>query len=306
MIRLKLFMFCLLCLLGTRSLNAQQIQQFTQYQFAGISFNPAFTGTDSYFNALAIHRTQWAGVNDAPRTYFMSLDAPSKSKKMGFGGMLYTDVAGPTKRFGVQGAYSYQLQITEDSKLSLGLSFGMTQFTIDGTQITLREPGDQALTGQVQSELNPDASFGALWYADNYYVGVSAMQILNNKLDLFPGDGDGQMVPHYYFTGGYKFQVSEDFEVEPTALLKYVNPLPVQLDASARIIYKSNLWLGGSYRTDDAASVFAGYRIKEYLAIGYSFDFTTSNMKKYSDGTHEIFIQFRFGKAQMLDDKEDN
>src|SRR5690606_26865887 len=165
--------------------SAQQIQQVTQYQWMGLSYNPAFAGSDTYFNAFASHRTQWAGITDAPRTYQLGLHAPSKSGKMGFGGHITTDVAGPTKRFGFQGVYAYHLMVNENSKISLGASFGLTQFTIDGSQITLREGNDKALNGSIQSELKPDAAFGVLWYSDKFRVGVSAMQILNNDLDLF-------------------------------------------------------------------------------------------------------------------------
>lgn len=289
-----------LILLGT-SLSAQQIQQVTQYQWMGLSYNPAFAGSDSYFNAYASHRTQWAGITDAPRTYQLGLHAPSKSGKMGFGGHIITDVAGPTKRFGFQGVYAYHLQINETSKLALGASFGLTQFTIDGSQITLREGNDNALNGSIQSELKPDASFGALWYSDKFRVGVSAMQILNNKLDLFPGDGDGKMAVHYYLTGGYKFNVSEQFDIEPTALIKFVDPMPAQIDLSARVIYKTNLWLGASYRSSDAIAIFAGYNILDYLTLGYSYDLATSDIQTYTNGTHEILVQLRFGKKQLVE-----
>lgn len=289
-----------LILLGT-SLSAQQIQQVTQYQWMGLSYNPAFAGSDSYFNAYASHRTQWAGITDAPRTYQLGLHAPSKSGKMGFGGHIITDVAGPTKRFGFQGVYAYHLQINETSKLALGASFGLTQFTIDGSQITLREGNDNALNGSIQSELKPDASFGALWYSDKFRVGVSAMQILNNNLDLFPGDGDGKMAVHYYLTGGYKFNVSEQFDIEPTSLIKFVDPMPAQIDLSARVIYKTNLWLGASYRSSDAIAIFAGYNILDYLTLGYSYDLATSDIQTYTNGTHEILVQLRFGKKQLVE-----
>lgn len=290
--------FIVCCICGS-ALSAQQVQQFSQYQWAGISFNPAFAGINPYFNALGIHRTQWTGIQDAPRTYLMGVDAPSKSGKMGFGGTLLTDVAGPTKRFNIQGIYSYHIQVNENSKVSLGASFGLTQFTIDGSQISLREAGDIAMTGAIQSESKPDASFGVLWYSDKFKVGISATQILNNKLDLFSGDGNGYMAIHYYLTGSYLFNISEVFDIEPSMLMRYVKPIDPQFDISARFIYKSNFWLGGSYRTTHAVAVFAGCRILDYLALGYAYDFTTSALRTYTDGTHELFLHLRFGKKQM-------
>lgn len=303
--KLKYIFFWACCIAGT-GLSAQQIQQFTQYQWAGLSYNPAFAGTDQYFNALGMHRTQWTGIEDAPRTYLMSLDAPSKSGKMGFGGTLLTDVAGPTRRFSLQGSYAYHIRVSESSEVSLGASFGLTQFTIDGSQITLRQDGDNALTRSMESETKPDASFGVLWYSDKFKIGFSATQILNNKLDLFPGDGEGNMAVHYYLTGSYCANLSETFSIEPSVLMKYVKPVDPQFDISARLIYKSNIWLGGSYRTSDAVAIFAGCTVMNYLSLGYSYDFTTSAIRSYTDGTHELFIRLRFGKPQMVDEAQQN
>jgi type IX secretion system PorP/SprF family membrane protein len=300
---MKRFSILLLFLLTIGLAKAQQIQQFTQYRFSAFSFNPAFAGYDDVFNAMATHRTQWAGITDAPRTYFLGLHAPDASGKMGFGGSLFTDVAGPTRRTGIQGAYSYHIQTGEGAKLSLGLSFGITQFAIDGSQITLRETNDPTLNGSMQSEIKPDASFGVLWYGERFFVGLSAMQLFNNQLDLFPGEEEGRLAVHYYLTGGYTFEISETFDIEPFMLVKYVDPIDPQFDLSARFIYKSNLWLGGTYRTTDAAAVFAGYTIKDYLTLGYSYDITTSDLSNYSNGSHEIFIGVRFGRKQMIEEE---
>ncbi|MCH2215847.1 MAG: type IX secretion system membrane protein PorP/SprF [Flavobacteriales bacterium] len=302
---IKRLLFIMFLVFGMQQgLKSQQIQQFSQYFLSGYSFNPAFAGVQENFEALATHRTQWAGITDAPRTYFLGLHAPSESRKMGFGGSVFTDGAGPTRRTGLQGTYSYQLRVTEHSKLSLGVSFGLTQFSIDGTQITLRDNDDQALVNSMQAELKPDASFGVLWYSDKFYAGLSAAQLFNNELSLFEGDSEGRMALHYFLTGGYEFSINEQFDVEPSVLVKYLNPLDPQIDLSTRVIYKGNLWLGGSYRTNDAAAVFAGYEIMNYLTLGYSIDFTTSELRNYSNGTHEIFLGIRFGKEKMTEPEQ--
>lgn len=288
---------CALLLLAPLA-RAQQLPQFSQYRFVGLGFNPAFAGSDEYFNAMAIHRSQWTGINDAPRTYLMGLHAPSASGKMGFGGTLFTDAVGPTRRAGVQGNYAYHLQTSETTKLSFGLAFGFTQFSIDGSQITLREQGDMAAIPGMQQELVPDASFGALWYSKKWHVGLSANQIFNNRLDFFPGDRDGRMAVHYFLTGAYKFDISPDFQVEPGVLVKYVSPVPAVVDFTARFIYKGNIWLGGAYRSNDAATVFAGYNIMDYLTLGYAFDISTSAIRHYAEGTHEILISVRFKNNQ--------
>lgn len=278
----------------------QQLPQYSQYFLTQFDFNPAVAGSENHFEALAVHRSQWTGITDAPRTYFIGLHAPDKSGKMGFGGSAYTDVAGPTRRAGFRGAYAYHLTTSETTKLSLGVSFGLLQFSIDGSQIELRDPSDRTLMQQMESETKPDASFGALWYGEKFKLGVSAAQILHNRIDLYPGAETGRLAVHYYFYGSYLYDLSTDFQIEPNVVTKFVSPIDPQMDIGMRVIYQGKLWLGGSFRTYDAAAVYAGYEIQDYLAIGYSYDITTSDLKRYSAGTHEIVLRVRFGKKDLM------
>ena len=52
----------------------------------------------------------------------MSVHGPHKFKSFGLGGALYTDVTGPTSKTGAYLSYAYHLQVTDNTKLSLGLS----------------------------------------------------------------------------------------------------------------------------------------------------------------------------------------
>lgn len=289
------FVFC------NVAVKAQQMPQFTNYQLNSFIFNPAFAGKNNFFEVTTGHRSQWTGITDAPRTYTLSLTAPSKNQKMGFGGYLYTDIVGPTRRIGVQGAYAYHVKLNSNLNLSLAASAGILQFSIDGSQITLRDEGDQAMINSMQSELVPDANFGTLLYNEKFYAGISVNQLFNNKLSLFPGDSDeNRLALHYYLTGAYKFEISEDFTLEPSALVKYVNPVPVKIDLSLRGIYKDLIWIGGTWRSNDAAAAMAGFVLNNSLKLGYSYDFTTSDIKNYTDGTHEIVLSVSFKRKAAV------
>ena len=296
----------LLVALSTSPAWGQQLPGFSQNFLSTYRFNPAVSGSSEQFEALAIHRSQWTGITDAPRTYFIGLHAPDKSRKMGFGGSVFTDVAGPTRRFGFQGSYAYHLNTGENHRLSLGLTFGMLQFSIDGSQIDLRDPSDQTLMQRMESEILPDASFGAMWHGEKFRIGVSAGQILNNRLDLFPGPETGRLAVHYYLHGAYLFDLSEDFQIEPNLLVKYVAPFDPQAEVGVRGIYREKLWLGGSYRSRDAAAIYAGYEVMNYLSIGYAYDVTTSDLRHYSSGTHEIVLRVRFGKTDLTQTENSN
>lgn len=286
----------IICLNNT---EAQQLPLYTQYMINDYIINPAIGGKMPYYEAKSTNRYQWTGIEDAPRTYILSLNGPLRSKHVGIGGYVFTDVTGPTRRAGFYASYAYHMKLNETTKMSFGLSGGLLQYAVDGTKIILHDTGvDPALTSTLQSVLLPDFGFGAYFYnTDNkFYAGVSAPQLLQNKFKIFDKSSAtfSKLTTHVYVTGGYRLDINDDFSVEPATLVKLSQATTPQVDFGARAIYKKQIWLGGYFRTKDAASAMAGYCFKDYLSIGYSYDFTITNIRKYSSGTHEIVLGIKF------------
>jgi type IX secretion system PorP/SprF family membrane protein len=279
------------------SLLSQQLPQVSQFASQKYMMNPAVAGERMEMEARAMNRYQWTGITDAPRTFIFSLQSPLRNPSIGVGGYLFTDNAGPTRRTGIQLSYAYHLRLNEYTKLSLGLSGGMLQFAIDGSKIDLANQDDPALYGELSSQLVFDACFGAYLYGDDYYIGASAPQILRNQIDLYNSSDPSlsRLENHYYFFGGYKWKVNDLFMLEPAFLVKYVSPAPVKTDINLRCHYRDMLWAGASWRSNDAWVAMVGYNWNQRLMAGYSFDFSTSNIRNHSDGTHEIQLGFRFG-----------
>jgi type IX secretion system PorP/SprF family membrane protein len=276
--------------------QAQQLPQVSQYFSQAYMMNPAVAGSKTEFEARSMNRYQWVGITDAPRTFVLSLQGPLRNPNIGLGGYLFTDNAGPTRRTGIQFSYAYHLKLNDYTKLGFGISMGMLQFAIDGSKITLSDQGDPALYSQLSDQIVFDATFGAYLHGEDYYIGLSAPQMLQNQIDLYDSETQSlsKLEDHYYLFGGYKWKINDDFMLEPSALIKYVFPAPVKVDVSARAFYKESIWAGASWRSNDAFVAMAGYEWDKRLMIGYSYDFSTSNIRNHSDGTHEIQLGFRF------------
>jgi type IX secretion system PorP/SprF family membrane protein len=283
-------------------LHAQQLPLFSQYMLNDYFHNPAVAGSRPVFDAVSANRLQWIGIADAPRTYALSLHGPIKAKNMGVGGYLFSDVTGPTRRAGISGSYAYHITLTEKIKVSLALSAGVMQFAVDASKLTLDNPGDYVFYNGYQSKIVPDLGASFLLYglpkengAGNWWIGGYVPQIYPAKLNLFETPAPtGTLATHFYAMGGYKLFLTDEFTAEPSFLVKYASPTPVQIDGGARVFYKNMIWIGGTYRTEDAISAMVGYTYKDNLSIGYSYDITTTNMKNYSNGTHELMIGLRF------------
>lgn len=297
MIMKKIF-FTLAFLFVLTVLRAQQIPMYSQYMINDYAINPAFNGIRNYAEAKADSRYQWVGINDAPRTYILSLNGPIKHEKMGVGGHIFTDVVGPTRRNGVYGSYAYHVTLMSKLKLSLGLTVGLLQFAVDASKINMRESSDLALSNSYQSFLTPDASFGFLFYNDNLFAGATINQLINNKVKFFDAvttnSSTAHLTYHAVALAGYRIPVGESFKIEPSAMVKYVAPVPAQIDGSLRFIYDDKYWLGLTYRTQDAIVATIGLLLNNNITFAYSYDYTTSNIKNYSSGTHEIMLGLRF------------
>lgn len=291
---------------GLAGLMAQQLPQHSQYMFNDLLYNPAVTGTRDYYQAISNNRYQWIGIVDAPRTYILSVYGPHRGLNMGFGGYIFNDVTGPTSRTGLSACYGYQFKVQDDLNISLGLSAGLLQYRIDATKISFREE-DVAVDNQMFTDYVPDANFGVYVYSSKYYGGISANQLFNNRIKIYDSrsSSNTRLKTHIYLMGGYKFELGSDFIIEPSALIKYVAPAPVQFELNGKVIYKQDIWAGISYRHADAVAILIGYEFMDQIYFGYSYDIVVTPIRKHSSGTHEILIGAKFSKLKQAEEEHE-
>lgn len=284
--------------------QAQQNPLYTQYMFNPFVINPAITGTHTYYQIWSNHRLQWLGMVDPPLTNTLSIYGPLEKQDMGIGGYIFSDVTGPESKIGFNGSYAYNFAISDEYRISFGISLGLLQYKIDGTKITFPEQYDEALINTVWTKFVPDASVGAYFYSSNLFAGIASTQLFNNKLQIFePLDSlqestFGRLKSHFYLTGGYKYFINRDFALEPTLILRGVSPAPPQLDFNVRAIYQNMAWFGISFRTQDAIAFLAGYTYEDKIYLGLSYDLGITPLAKYNSGTIEIMIGYKFNSIK--------
>jgi len=298
------FFFIFLCSGVWSKLHAQQLPLYSNYMLNNYVMNPAVGGSNPYFEGVSNNRYQWIGITDSPRTYILSVNGPTKSLNVGLGGMVFTDIVGPTRRTGFYLSYAYHIKVSEKVKVSLGISGGALQFMVDASKISLRDASDLVISNGLQSVIAPDFGAGVYAYSTDkkWYAGASMPQILQNKINFMETatSATSKLATHFYITGGYKYILNDNFTLEPSALIKFVKPAPVQFDLSLRAIYREKMWLGAAYRYLDAVSVMIGYTMQQNLTFAYAYDLTTSDIRKYSSGTHELMIAIKFYKPEKI------
>ncbi len=284
--------------------TAQQLPQFTSYQLNPYMYNPAVAGVDGHTQMNAVIRNQWSGVREAPETNVISAYGPLRNERMALGAIVYKDVAGADSRRGISLSYAYHLRLKDDLSLSLGLSGGFLQYTLDHTIINPFDEGDPVFNLPGITDVVPNASFGAFLYSDNYYVSLAVPQLLNGSFSVeneFIDEHEpllGGLTNHYYLGGGYIHEMNSTLTIEPSLLLKMAPPAPPQIEVATKLTYNDMLWSAVSYRSGDAATLFVGYDVSDQFYIAYGHDFITSDLKAVTSGTNEFKVGIRFNKSE--------
>ncbi|WP_431294725.1 PorP/SprF family type IX secretion system membrane protein [Pedobacter sp. P26] len=312
----------ILLLFAGLGLKAQQRPQYSQYLLNSYLLNPALSGIENYTDVKVGYRQQWAGLQDAPKTAFVSAhwalgneylwanalsfqtngnDPRSRSYTQnytaspahhGVGFVAVSDKAGQLSTTTFDISYAYHLQLNNQLNLSLGVAGGISRVAIDINALVLENPQDPALNNTANGRLLPDLSVGAWLYGANFFTGLSVQQVLPQKLS-FSGDEKyytGKQVPHVFLNSGYKFYLAEDLNFTPSLLFKYVQNVPLSVDVNVKMGFKDRIWVGAGYRKQDALNMMAGFNINHLFNLSYSYDFTTSTLNQASKGSHEIVL----------------
>ena len=313
---MKRILSLLLLLLAAAPALAQQQAQYSQYMNNNYILNPGATGVEDYIDIKASYRTQWVGLEGAPKTYYLSASSalgrwhgtskrPLRDRQRGFhaiGGLVYNDVTGPTSRTSLYGSYAYNLRLTRTIRAALGVSAGMQQFAVDGQMLHFYDP---TTVGASAASRVFDSSAGLWVYSPNFYVGLAGSQLFGNRLNfsygpnqLDAGAPGNSLRRHYFLTGGVRLPLTEDWSLVPSVLVKAVSPAPLSVDLNAKLKYKDLLWFGASWRALDAVVAMVGVNYEQFT-IGYSYDAGTSQLAGYNGGSHEILIGLRLKKKNQ-------
>lgn len=290
---MRIVLFISILIIGG-NFSAQQLGFNSQYMLNQYIINPAAAGQNLEATVALSVRQQWAGMEGAPVTQLISYNGRiGKEQKMAIGAQLFNDVNGAFQNTGLQGTYAYHIKPSVGSKLSLGASAILSQTTVDGSDFIVNDYSDETLLGTKQKSFAPDVSAGVFYYTQSLFIGVSANQLLGAKYSFGENLIQNKQVNHIYGSGGITIRLAPGFKIEPSFLLKTVGPAPTVIDLNARLFYHENVWLGVSYRNSGATVLMVGLE-RDRFVIGYAHDFTTSNIKNYSVGTNEIYLQYSF------------
>ncbi|URC12129.1 type IX secretion system membrane protein PorP/SprF [Flavobacterium sp. B183] len=274
---------------------AQQDAQFTQYMYNTININPAYAGSRGALSIFGLYRTQWVGLDGAPKTSTFSVNTPINNSNLGVGVSLVNDKIGPTNENTFSADLSYTIQTSADFKLSFGIKGSANFFNLDVTKLNPESQGDPQFQ-DLNNKFSPNVGAGVYWHSDKAYIGLSVPNFIEtNRYD----DNDYAIYKdriNYYLIAGYVFDLDrlQYIKFKPALLTKMVQGAPLQVDVSANFMFMDKLVVGVAYRWSASLSAMAGFQISDGLYIGYGYDRETTKLNNYNSGSHEIFLRYEF------------
>ena len=303
----KLTVFILLVLgVFTNTANAQQDAQYTQYMYNTLSINPAYAGSRDVLSFLALYRTQWVGLDGAPRTFTVSGHSPI-GENMGIGVNVTNDEIFISKETYFDIDFSYSINFSDVGKLAFGIKGGGHLLNIDSNLANQGpyNPGDGSAEIFVDNKFSPQFGAGLYYYTQKFYAGFSVPNFLETEHFDESSNSNSNAIAkeriNYYLMTGYTFDLSENVLFKPSVLGKIVDGSPLQVDLSANFLFYEKFTVGAAYRWSAAFSGMVGFQVTDQIMLGFAYDQETTDLARYNNGSYEFFLRFElFQKTDRI------
>lgn len=297
--------YLLLTWMGLISIQslAQQDPQYTQYMYNMSVLNPAYaTDNPDVINFGALYRAQWVGSEGGPTTGTFFAHSPiAKKVEMGLS-IIHDQIGDVVKETNAYVDFAYVLKLNENQKLSFGLKAGATFFSTNFNGFVYSDDLPDPAFANNLSKIFPNIGVGTFYFGENYYLGLSSPNLIKST-HLERQDGiirNGVEEMHFFFTGGYVFNLNENLKFKPAFMSKAVSGAPMSFDVTGNFLINNVFEIGAGYRWDDSVSGLVNFKVSPSVRIGYAYDYTLSNLGRFNSGSHEIMILFDLNKKGSM------
>lgn len=294
-IKLMSYLILVLCLCVNNTLFSQEFPQYTQYTYNMNIVNPAYAGLREGLSVGILGRSQWIGVEGAPKTGTLSIhSAVGRQKNVGLGFSAIYDQLGPLKETHLYADVSYKIAVSYEGTLSLGIKGGISFQSIDESLLDFNLP--QNIENDLGTKKYPNLGFGMFYSEEKFYLSISMPNVLGTN--FFEIGEDSKEISAisknstFFIGSGYVFNLSKEVILKPALMLKYSSVYPFSFDLSATAFIDEKIELGISYRIKESVAFITALNVNENLRIGYAYDYPIGSFSKGNKGSHEIMLLF--------------
>lgn len=301
-----------------------QDQQFTQFNAAPTSFNPAYAGVSGQARLASLYRAQWTALPQAFTGFHLAYDRPSLDKRMGYGFLLSNEQAGAgsLNRIQFMGQAAHNLRLGRRMNLRTGMQLGFGARSIDMTNLVfmdqiLRDNADVSLEqGLGMGTQYMDMGAGFMLLTRRVWFGASANHLTSPNVSLNPSLPE-KLAVLYTGHGGARIQLARGpkgrFRRDVIVSWKYMQQGGRnQLDVGAYYdltMFTLGLWYRGlpvqqgadGSMDVDALSFVFGFGNRDFK-MGYSYDITLNRLGLLGTaGSHEFSVKYFWDVSRRRD-----
>ncbi len=297
----KLILFILLVASTPQIIMAQQEPQYTQYIYNTLAVNPGYAGSRGVLSITGMHRSQWLGIDGAPKTQTLNFHTPV-IERVGIGLSIVNDDIGngTNQETYFDGIFSYTIPLSRENKLAFGIKAGGHLLNVDFAKLANYEQ-EASVSGlaNIDNKFSPNFGVGAYYYNERFYAGISVPNFLRTE-HFDDSDSSNSFLAkerlNLYLMTGYVYDIHPTVKFKPTLLLRAEQGGPLQVDVSANFLFSEKFTVGAAYRWDAALSAIFGFQINKNLTLGLAYDRELSELggETFNDGSFEVLLRYEF------------
>lgn len=284
--RILRYIFILLFLVN--NLAGQHSTLTSNYLFNTFAINPAYAGQKKALDVTLIYRKQWAGFNGAPQNISLLSSMEIKPKNLSVGLQYDNDKIGLTNTNSIKVALAYRVKLNKKHTVSLAVMPAYKRIYYDFSKIRLTSEGDATYIANSPAINLFNTGAGLYYYNKKMFFGLSTPELIKTN--------KGPKFYEFNAIGGAILKLKDNITLKPSILVRQIKNSPVQFDLNLTAYFNDVLGVGLAYRNKDAMVAYFDFSVNKKFKFGYAYDYSIGPLRKYNSGTHEIMLNYFFGK----------
>ncbi len=280
----------------TQHLWAQQATTvYNQFFMNPYLYNPAYAGVEGHTVLFLMHKNQWTKNPEAPVQTHANFHVPLKGG-LSFGVFAFTETESVLKTSGGKVTGGYLIAMDRTHFLRFGMSLGAGNTMVDPS-VAIENPNDDKLNSLSNNSFLM-GDLGMTYHFGHFNVGVSLPSLFERSV-IVPSEGFQSIrfkpTDNILYKINYRGHINDDIAIEPHLIYRQSKYLPNQYEATVILHIYHLVWAGATYRQDAGLVSLLGFKIKESLGVGYSYELGNSTYGSQLGGSHEIHIGYHIG-----------
>lgn len=294
---MKKLLIILMSCFAVITAHAQSDIRINSYLENSYYINPASINKHYTAELSMVARKQWTNFPGSPRTFYATATTYFEDYNTQIGLKAFTDKIGYTSSTNIALSYAYNIKLTKEWFLLLGINGSYENLSYDQSQINMQDDPYIYDLSMNRHYFNSDFGF-EFRHFDDLRIGFSSRNLFSLFTDNTDQEKRLQTNSNYLYIRN-RSNISHFLDLGYGACgIQYGDFYQLELNFSTFLRWRDDEYvqLGLMYRTKNEIGFLLGFDVTPQFRIAYSYDYHTGVISNSSNGTHELMLTVRLGK----------